>query len=102
MTDIGPTPPSTLRRARDIAHGHGLQFVYCGNVHDAESGTTSCPSCGTPVIVRDWYVLGRYALDDAGRCAACGHPLPGVYDGPAGTWGARREPVRLRGGKVRR
>ena len=34
------TPASTLRRAREIALREGLQYVYTGNVHDKEGGTT--------------------------------------------------------------
>ena len=46
MDDLPPTPASTLRRARDIALREGLQYVYTGNVHDKEGGTTYCPGCG--------------------------------------------------------
>ena len=44
MTDIAATPAATLRRARDIALAEGLHYVYTGNVHDAEGGTTYCPA----------------------------------------------------------
>ena len=43
----------------------------------------------------DWYVLGDYHLTADGRCRSCGTPIPGRFDGPPGTWGARRLPVRL-------
>jgi pyruvate formate lyase activating enzyme len=46
-------------------------------------------------VARDWYRIDSYALTDDGRCAACGHQLAGRFAGPAGTWGARRLPVRL-------
>jgi pyruvate formate lyase activating enzyme len=95
MRDVPPTPPETLTRARGIALGNGLRYVYTGNVHDSAGGTTTCPGCGTAVIVRDWYVIRRYALDDEGRCTSCGTALPGVFRGPAGDWGARRLPVSL-------
>jgi pyruvate formate lyase activating enzyme len=93
MLDVPPTPPATLSRARRIARSNGLEYVYTGNVHDAEGGTTYCPGCGDPVVIRDWYHLRRYGLDDRGRCRECGTRLPGVYDGPAGRWGQRRLPV---------
>jgi pyruvate formate lyase activating enzyme len=93
MRDVPPTPPSTLRRARAIALEHGLRYVYTGNVHDPAGQTTRCPGCGEPVVVRDWYVMDAYELDDAGACRRCGSVVPGVYDGPVGTWGARRLPV---------
>jgi len=95
MRDVPPTPPSTLRRARQIALRNGLRYVYTGNVHDPEGGTTGCPSCGQAVVVRDWYVMRSYRLTDDGRCTRCGTALPGVYDGPCGHWGARRLPVVL-------
>jgi pyruvate formate lyase activating enzyme len=95
MTDIPSTPAATLTRARDIALANGVRFAYTGNVHDAEGGTTRCPGCGEAVIVRDWYVLDSYHLDDSGACTSCGTQVPGVYDGPPGQWGARRVPVAL-------
>lgn len=95
MTDIAPTPSATLRRARHIAKANGLHHVYTGNVHDTDGGSTYCSSCGTTVIERDWYVLGRYHLDDESRCRSCGTALPGRFSGPPGSWGARRVPVRL-------
>jgi pyruvate formate lyase activating enzyme len=93
MLDVPRTPPETLSRARRIALDRGLRYVYTGNVHDPAGQTTSCPGCGAAVVVRDWYVLNRYALTDTGACDSCGTQLPGVYAGPAGTWGARRLPV---------
>jgi pyruvate formate lyase activating enzyme len=102
MTDLPPTPPATLQRARDISLANGLHHVYTGNVHDTEGASTYCPSCGTRVIERDWYVLGDYRLDDTGHCSACGHQLAGRFDGPPGAWGSRRVPVRLDTGRVGR
>jgi pyruvate formate lyase activating enzyme len=95
MRDVPPTPPSTLRRARRIARQHGLRHVYTGNVHDPDGQTTTCPGCGGPVVVRDWYVIEDYRLTDDGRCTRCDTALPGVFDGPVGAWGSRRLPVRL-------
>jgi len=97
MLDVPPTPPATLRRARRIARAAGVRHVYTGNVRDPEGGVTSCSGCGREVIARDGYDIVAWALDDLGRCRACGTRCPGVFDGPAGTWGARRLPVRLAG-----
>jgi pyruvate formate lyase activating enzyme len=95
MREVPPTPPSTLRRARDAALKRGLRYVYTGNVHDEEGQSTWCHGCGAKLIGRDWYVLTAWALDGDGRCRACGTPCAGVFDGPPGDWGARRQPVRL-------
>jgi pyruvate formate lyase activating enzyme len=95
MRDIPRTPPQTLSRARRIALDHGLRYVYTGNVHDPNGQTTTCGGCGKPVVVRDWYVIKKYDLTDAGACTHCGTTVPGRFDGPVGTWGARRLPVRI-------
>jgi len=95
MLDVPHTPPETLRRARRIAREHGLRYVYTGNVHDPDGQTTTCPTCGKPIVVRDWYVIERYQVTDTGACAHCGTRLPGRFDGPVGGWGSRRLPVRL-------
>jgi pyruvate formate lyase activating enzyme len=93
MLETPPTPPATLTRARRIAIEEGLRFVYTGNVHDPDGGTTSCPGCGSAVVVRDWYAMRHYALSDDGRCRNCGFRLAGVFDGPVGQWGPRRLPL---------
>jgi pyruvate formate lyase activating enzyme len=97
MLDTPPTPVATLRRAHRIARAHGLRYVYVGNVHDPEAESTRCPACATVVIERNWYTIGRYHLDDTGRCRECGEQIAGVFAGPAGSWGPRRRPVRIRG-----
>jgi pyruvate formate lyase activating enzyme len=98
MRDLPPTPPATLSRARAIARAAGLHHVYTGNVHDTDGGSTYCAGCGTRVIERDWYELGAWHLDDTGHCLSCGTRLAGVFDGPPGTWGRRRAPVRMTAG----
>jgi pyruvate formate lyase activating enzyme len=95
MTDRPPTPPATLSRARKIALESGVRYAYTGNVHDAAGQSTYCHSCGATVIERDWYELGSWNLDSAGRCAACGAPCAGVFDSRPEGWGSRRLPVRL-------
>jgi len=97
MLDVPRTPASTLRRAREIAVSNGLRFVYTGNVHDAEGGTTYCASCGTAVITRDWYDIRRYHVDEKGSCRSCGATLPGMFDGPMERWGHRRLPIFVAG-----
>ncbi|MFP5397486.1 MAG: AmmeMemoRadiSam system radical SAM enzyme [Gammaproteobacteria bacterium] len=95
MTDVQRTPAATLLRARRIAIDAGLRFVYTGNVHDAEGGTTFCPGCGEPVIERDWHRILHYALDEEGGCTQCGARLPGRWAAFGGAFGRRRIPVRV-------
>jgi pyruvate formate lyase activating enzyme len=95
MLDTPPTPPATLTRARRIAAANGLRYAYTGNVHDLAGDATRCHGCGAALIERDWYELIGYGLSDDGHCLACGARCAGVFDGPAGSWGRRRRPVRL-------
>ena len=95
MTDIPGTPPATVQRARRIAREVGLRYVYTGNVHDSEGGSTRCPECQALLIERDWFTLGQWGLDGDGRCASCGRAIPGCFEAEPGHWGAKRQPVRL-------
>ena len=97
MLDHPPTPPATLTRARDIARRNGVHYAYTGNVHDSAGGSTYCPQCGARVIERDWYELGSWGLDASGHCLACGGAIAGVFEAQPGHWGAKRQPVRMRG-----
>ena len=96
MMDVPPTPPETLRRAREIAMNAGIRHVYVGNVHDEDASSTYCHSCGEKVVGRDWYVLTAWKLDASGTCRKCGTPLPGRIEPNPGTWGARRQLVDMR------
>jgi pyruvate formate lyase activating enzyme len=96
MRETPHTPAETLTRARRIALAEGLRYVYTGNVHDSAGGSTYCPGCGQRLIERDWYRLGAWGLDAAGRCQSCGTAIPGVFDARPGDWGPKRLPVQLR------
>jgi pyruvate formate lyase activating enzyme len=95
MTDIPATPAATLTRARRIALARGLHYVYTGNVHDTEGGTTFCPHCAKALIVRDWYNILSYRIGDDGRCLECGGAVAGRYRHFDRAFGSRRIPVRL-------
>jgi pyruvate formate lyase activating enzyme len=95
MRDKDNTAPAVLTRSRDIARGNGLRYVYTGNVHDVAGGSTFCHECGEILIERDWYVLGRWQLREDGTCAKCSTACAGVFESEAGTWGAKRLPVKL-------
>jgi pyruvate formate lyase activating enzyme len=95
MRDIESTPQATLTRAREIARGNGLRYVYTGNVHDRNGSSTWCHSCGTLLIERDWYVLGHWGLDRDGHCGNCGVSLPGHFAAQPGAFGAQRIPIAI-------
>jgi pyruvate formate lyase activating enzyme len=98
LTDVPGTPASTLTRAREIGLRAGLRYVYTGNVHDTEGGTTHCPGCRAPLIVRDWYRIDDHRVTPDGRCPDCDTAIAGRFDAftLAQQFGSRRIPVALR------
>ncbi len=97
LQDIPTTPHETLEKALRIAKDVGLKYVYTGNVHDRTGGTTSCPSCRTSLIVRDWHELVEYRTTDDGKCPDCGTRLAGRFDKAPGGFGRKRIPIRIGG-----
>jgi pyruvate formate lyase activating enzyme len=95
MLGMDRTPTSTLQRACDIARRAGMNHVYTGNVVDEAGGSTYCSHCGRCVIGRSGYEISAWNLSDAGRCLSCDTPCPGTFEGPPGSWGARRQVVHL-------
>jgi len=95
MTDIPPTPPAMLQQARAIAMQLGLHYVYTGNVHDSEGGSTLCPGCGKALIVRDWYNILACEVTVAGRCPHCQHAIAGHFDNMRHAFGNRHIPLHL-------
>lgn len=95
MTDLPPTPASTLVRARDIAMAEGLRYVYTGNVHDIAGGTTRCHHCAASLIARDWHRIEFYRLTAEGTCPRCGTRIAGRFGEFNGQFGRQRIPVRL-------
>ena len=90
LRDVPPTPPATLRRARELARRTGLRYVYTGNTHDPEGETTRCPGCGGALIVRDWHELLEHRLTTDGKCPACATAIPGPFAAPPGDFGRQR------------
>ena len=94
MKDRPRTPHETLLTARQVAIERGLKFVYVGNVHDPQHQSTFCPACNGLLIERDWHQLGQYSLNRS-HCGHCGAGVPGRFDDAPGTWGRKRQPIRI-------
>lgn len=70
-----PTPPHTLRRAKEIGLEEGLRYVYQGNIPGEEN--TYCFNCGSLVIERSDFHWVRNLLHDA-RCPECRTSIDGI------------------------
>jgi pyruvate formate lyase activating enzyme len=95
LQDLSRTPTSTLTRARRIAMDSGLRYVYTGNVHDSEGGSTFCPSCHAALIERDWHAIRAYDLPHDGRCPHCQTLIAGRFGKFGKPFGTQRIPIRI-------
>ena len=95
LTATPPTPARTLHRSREIALANGLRYVYTGNIHDTAGGTTTCPGCEQPLIVRDWHAILHYDLDEDGACPHCGERIAGRFGRFVAQPGRGRVPLRI-------
>ncbi len=82
--EVGATSDEALLRAREIARGEGVRYVYLGNTALPGGGDTVCPKCGEVVIRRSGFGLLENKLKvnaktHEGKCLECG---AGVY----GSW----------------
>jgi pyruvate formate lyase activating enzyme len=78
LRDKPATPPETLHRAREIARGAGVHYVYEGNIF-SDAANTYCPQCGETLIKRSWHKVLEARLKN-GACSKCGAKIPGVWD----------------------
>jgi pyruvate formate lyase activating enzyme len=78
LRDKPATPPETLHRARQIALGAGLHYVYEGNIY-SNAANTFCPECGEVLIRRSWHDVLQNRMKH-GCCAKCDLPIPGVWE----------------------
>jgi len=78
LTQLPPTPISTLVKARDIALEEGVQFVYIGNVPGSNASNTFCPDCNKMLIERRGYQIQHNHIIN-GQCEFCKSSIPGVW-----------------------
>ncbi|MGQ9707070.1 MAG: AmmeMemoRadiSam system radical SAM enzyme [bacterium] len=78
LTNLPPTPTSTLDRARDIAISEGVMFAYVGNIPGHPGENTYCPKCKTLLIERQIYFIRQNNIID-GKCPNCGFDISGVW-----------------------
>jgi pyruvate formate lyase activating enzyme len=78
LTDLPPTPVTTLERAWEIGKQQGLDFVYLGNVPGHGKESTYCPGCGALLIRRLGFRVMENLLSN-GACPKCHQKVPGVW-----------------------
>lgn len=78
LLDKPRTPVETLKKAMDIGHSAGLQYVYVGNVPGESGEHTYCPGCRELLIRRNGYRILENRLTDS-RCPKCSHAIEGIW-----------------------
>jgi pyruvate formate lyase activating enzyme len=78
MQDRPRTAQHDLARAHEIGKAAGLEYVFVGNVMDADRESTYCPKCGEKLIERHWYSV-RELWRERGACTKCGYAVAGVW-----------------------
>ena len=76
LTDLDPTPASTVERTVEVGLAAGLRHVYSGNMNDGDQDTR-CAGCGATLIRRQGFRASRAGLAE-GRCLHCGRALAGI------------------------
>jgi pyruvate formate lyase activating enzyme len=78
LNQLPLTPVSTLDKAREIAVGAGLRYVYIGNVPGHTAENTFCPKCHKIIIERKGFsILNNFIVKN--HCKFCGEIIPGVW-----------------------
>jgi pyruvate formate lyase activating enzyme len=78
LTQLPLTPISTLEKARKIASGAGIQYVYIGNVPAHSAENTWCHRCGALVLERKGFTILQNTMQN-GSCGKCKVKIPGVW-----------------------
>ncbi len=76
MSDVPPTPITTLQRAREIGQKAGLRYIYVGNV--SGEANTLCHNCGHVLIRRSGYWILERNVTPESTCPVCGAAVAGV------------------------
>ncbi|MCF7870355.1 MAG: AmmeMemoRadiSam system radical SAM enzyme, partial [Candidatus Omnitrophica bacterium] len=79
LTNLSPTPLSSLMRAERIAKEEGLHFVYIGNVPQHIGENTYCPNCNKLLIKRIGYQILENKIEN-GKCPYCKEEIPGIWN----------------------
>ena len=78
--DLPATPVDTLIQAREMALKAGLNYVYLGNVRDADHSNTHCKKCGELLVNRVGYFTKTRNLTDDKKCKNCGTPTDFIWN----------------------
>lgn len=77
MLDTPRTSEESLQKAKEIAHSHGLKYVYLGNI--LADNTTYCCVCNTELIKRSGFNAQMLNIKN-NKCIKCQSSIKGVFE----------------------
>jgi pyruvate formate lyase activating enzyme len=78
MTDVPPTPSSSIYKAIETGTKHGLKYIYSGNISENDYESTYCPGCRNKLIARKrFYVIENRIVN--GKCDQCATQINGIF-----------------------
>ncbi len=78
MTQVSPTPDTSLKTAFQEGKKAGLKHIYIGNAPHLGHEDTFCHACGTPLIKRTAYTIDN-RMTIPGECPQCRARLHGIF-----------------------
>ena len=71
------TEEVTLKKAKELGHKAGLNYVYIGNVYGF-GNDTHCPHCKKVLIKREVFSVLEYSIKE-GKCGFCDTTIAGFF-----------------------
>ncbi len=78
LTEVVPTPPETLKKARDIGLEAGLKYVFEGNRPGVGGESTYCHQCGELLIERYGFRVVENKIFGH-ECPRCQTQVAGIF-----------------------
>ncbi len=78
LTNVPPTPPETINRARTIGLEAGLHHVFAGNRPGIGGESTYCHNCGELLLERYGFRVLKNRISES-NCPVCQTPVAGIF-----------------------
>jgi pyruvate formate lyase activating enzyme len=78
LNQLPPTPVPVLEKAKEIALGAGIKYVYIGNIPGSSAISTTCPRCKKVIVERKGFMIINNSIKNA-SCSFCGEKISGRW-----------------------
>jgi pyruvate formate lyase activating enzyme len=78
LNQLPPTPVPVLEKAKEIASGAGIKYVYIGNIPGSAAISTTCPHGKKVIVERKGFMIINNSIKN-GSCSFCGEKISGRW-----------------------